>query len=127
MCQLPLNKPHNGRLAAVFPKVTHEEFLSRELEYTVGPDRGEIQFNTVSFWVKNVLPSGKWPIQVVEIMYLDRWKIHARMGRLKDSEELHSDEQSADRLSFTAAIYICLHYQQYKVAASDPRLVVELG
>ena len=72
-------------------------------------------------------PSVKWPIQVVEIMYLDRWKIHARKGRLKDSEELHSDEQSADRLSFTATIYICLHYQQYKVAASGPRLVVELG
>ena len=45
------------------------------------------------------------------------------------SKELHSDEQSADRrLSFTAAIYNCLRYQQYKVAASAPRLhvVVEL-
>ena len=37
-CQLPLNKPHNGRLAALFPEVTHE-FLQRELEYTVGLDR----------------------------------------------------------------------------------------
>ena len=36
------------------------------------------------------------------------------------SEELHSDEQSA--VSFTAAIYNYLHYQQYKVAASAPRL-----
>ena len=43
------------------------------------------------------------------------------------SKELHSDEQSADRrLSFTAAIYTCLRYQQYKPAASAPRLVVEL-
>ena len=31
-------------------------------------------------------------------MYLDRWKVHARNGRLKDSKELHSDEQSASRL-----------------------------
>ena len=43
------------------------------------------------------------------------------------SKELHSDEQSADRrLSFITAIYTCLRYQQYKVAASAPRLVVEL-
>ena len=33
------------------------------------------------------------------------------------SKELHSDEQSADRkLSFTAAIYNCLRYQQDKAA-----------
>ena len=43
-------------------------------------------------------PSVKWPVQVVEIMYLDRWKVHARKGRSKDSEELHSDEQSAPRV-----------------------------
>ena len=29
-------------------------------------------------------PSVKRPIQVVEIMYLDRWKILARNGRSKD-------------------------------------------
>ena len=29
-------------------------------------------------------PSVKWPIQVVEIMYLDRWKVRARNGRSKD-------------------------------------------
>ena len=28
-------------------------------------------------------PSVKWPTQVVEIMYLERWKIRARNGRLK--------------------------------------------
>ena len=64
-------------------------------------------------------------------MYPDRWKVRARNGRSKDySKELHSDEQSADRrLPFTAVIYNCLRYQQYKVAASAPRLhvVVELG
>ena len=44
------------------------------------------------------------------------------------SEELQSDEQGADRRSsFTAAIYNYLRYQQYKVAASAPGLVVELG
>ena len=37
--QLPQNKTHNGRLAALFLEVTHEEFLRRELEYTVGLDR----------------------------------------------------------------------------------------
>ena len=42
------------------------------------------------------------------------------------SKELHSDEQSVDRRSsFTAAIYNRLHYQQYKAAASAPRLVVD--
>ena len=50
------------------------------------------------------------------------------MENRKIVRELHSDEQSADRkLSFTAAIYNCLRYQQYKAAASAPRLVVELG
>ena len=29
-------------------------------------------------------PSVKWPIQVVEIMYLDRWKVCVRKGRSKD-------------------------------------------
>ena len=44
------------------------------------------------------------------------------------SKELHSDKQGADRrLPFTAAIYNYLRYQQYKAAASAPRLVVELG
>ena len=39
-------------------------------------------------------PSVKWPIQV---MYFDRWKVRAieREDR-KISEELHSDDQSAD-------------------------------
>ena len=32
----------------------------------------------------------------------------------------------ARRFLFIAAIYNCLRYQQYKVAASDPRLVVKL-
>ena len=49
------------------------------------------------------------------------------MENRRISKELHSNEQSADRrLSFTAAIYNCLRYQQYKAAASAPRLVVEL-
>ena len=44
------------------------------------------------------------------------------------SEELHSDEQGADRrFSFTDSIYSYLRYQQYKVAASAPGLEVELG
>ena len=61
-------------------------------------------------------------------MYLERWKVNrARKERSKDSEELHSDEQSADRLSFTAAIYNCsVRYQQYKAAASAPRRVVQV-
>ena len=29
-------------------------------------------------------PSVKWPIQVVDITYLDRWKVCARKGRSKD-------------------------------------------
>lgn len=33
----------------------------------------------------------------------------------------------ASRFSFTVVIYNCLHYHQYKVAASAPRLVMELG
>ena len=61
-------------------------------------------------------------------MYLERWKVCARKRRSKDSEELHSDRQSADRkLLFTAAIYNCLCYQECKAATSAPRLVVELG
>ena len=74
-------------------------------------------------------PSVKRPIQVVEIVYLDKWKVRARNGRSKDySKELHSDEQSADRrLSFTDTIYNCLRYQQHKAVASASRLVVELG
>ena len=41
------------------------------------------------------------------------------------SEELHPAEQgAAGKFSFTI---IYSHYQQYKVAASAPRLVVELG
>ena len=43
------------------------------------------------------------------------------------SEKLHFDELSANRrFSFTAAVYNCLRYQQYKAATSAPRLVVEL-
>ena len=41
-CQLLLNKPHNGRLAALFPEVTHAEFYRRELECTIGFDGEEI-------------------------------------------------------------------------------------
>ena len=37
-----LNKPHNGRLAALSPEVTHAR---RELEYIVGFDREEIQLS----------------------------------------------------------------------------------
>ena len=53
-CQLPLNEPHNGRLAALFPEVTHEEFLRRELEYIFGFDRKEIQLSLISPWEKFV-------------------------------------------------------------------------
>ena len=49
-----MNKPHNGCLAAPFPEVTHEEFLRRELEYTVGLDREEIQLSLISPWKKFV-------------------------------------------------------------------------
>ena len=42
MCQLLLNKPHNGRLAALFLEVTHAEFVRRELECTIGFDGEEI-------------------------------------------------------------------------------------
>ena len=41
-CQLLLNQPHNGRLTAYFPEVTHAEFVRRELECTVGFDGEEI-------------------------------------------------------------------------------------
>ena len=52
---IPLNKPHNGRLAGLFPEVTHEEFLRREVEYTVGSDREEIQLlSLISPWEKFV-------------------------------------------------------------------------
>ena len=44
----------NGRLAALFPEVTHEEFLRRELEYTVGFDREGIQLSLISPWEKFV-------------------------------------------------------------------------
>ena len=51
---LPQNKPHNGRLAALFLEVTHEEFLRRELEYTVGLDQEEIQLSLISLWERFV-------------------------------------------------------------------------
>ena len=51
---LPQNKLHNGRLAALFLEVTHKEFLRRELEYTVGLDREEIQLSLISPWEKFV-------------------------------------------------------------------------
>ena len=41
-CQLLLKKPHNGRLAALFPEVTQEEFVGRELDYIIGFDGEEI-------------------------------------------------------------------------------------
>ena len=41
-CLLLLNKPHNGRLAALFPEVTHAEFVRRELECIIGLDGEEI-------------------------------------------------------------------------------------
>ena len=52
--QLPQNKPHNGRLAALFPEVTHKEFLRRELECAGGLDREEIQLSLISLWEKFV-------------------------------------------------------------------------
>ena len=52
--QLPQSKPHNGRLVALFPEVTHKEFLRRELEYTVGLDREEMQLCLISPWEKFV-------------------------------------------------------------------------
>ena len=72
-------------------------------------------------------PSIKWPIQVYSrdhnYTQADGWFVPEIEDR-GISEELHSDEQSADRFSFTAT---CAHEQQYKAAASAPRLVVELG
>ena len=41
-CLLLLNKPHNGRLAALFPEVTLAEFVRRELECIIGLDGEEI-------------------------------------------------------------------------------------
>ena len=41
-CQLLLKKSHNGCLAALFPEVTHVEFVRRELEYIIGFDGEEI-------------------------------------------------------------------------------------
>ena len=62
------------------------------------------------------MASMKWPFQVVEITYPDRWKRHAI--EIKDreiSEELQSDEQGADRrFLFTTAIYNYLHYSSTK-------------
>ena len=45
---------HNGRLAALFPEVTHEELLQKELKYTVGFDPEEIQLSLISPWEKFV-------------------------------------------------------------------------
>ena len=42
MCKLPLNKPHNGYLAALFLEVTHAQFFRKELECTIGSDGEEI-------------------------------------------------------------------------------------
>ena len=42
MCQLLLNKLHNGHLAALFPEVTHAEFFRRELECILGFNQEEI-------------------------------------------------------------------------------------
>ena len=49
-CQLPSNKLHNGRLAALFLEVIHAKFSSRELECTVGFDREEIRLSLISQW-----------------------------------------------------------------------------
>ena len=54
MCQLHLNKLHNGRLAVHFPEVAQLEFFRRELKCTVGLDREEIQLSLVSPWEKFV-------------------------------------------------------------------------
>ena len=54
MCQLSPSKPQNGRLAALFPALTHKEFLRKELEYTIGFDRNEIQLSLISPWEKFV-------------------------------------------------------------------------
>ena len=71
MCQLPLNKLHNGHLAALFLEVSHEEFLRRELEYTVGFHREEIQLSLISPREKFVSKGAKWKFKcLVGVAYL---------------------------------------------------------
>ena len=48
MCQLLLNKPHNGL------EVTHAEFFRRGSECTIGFDGEEIQLSLISLWEKFV-------------------------------------------------------------------------
>ena len=50
MCQLLFNKPHNGRLAALFPEVSHVEFFRKELECTFVFNGEEIQLFLISSW-----------------------------------------------------------------------------
>ena len=45
MCQLLLNKPHNGSFAALFPEVINAEFVRRELEGIIGFDGEEKKSN----------------------------------------------------------------------------------
>ena len=53
-CQLNLNKPHNGRFAALFPEVTHAEFFRKELECTFVFDGEVIQLFLILPWEKFV-------------------------------------------------------------------------
>ena len=52
--KIPQNRPHDGRLAALSPEVTHEDFFRSELEYTAGLDREEIPLSLISPWEKCV-------------------------------------------------------------------------
>ena len=65
---VPLDKSHNGCLTALFQEVTHEEFLQRALEYTVGVDREEIQLSLISPWENFVAYKGP------------RWKFKCLVG-----------------------------------------------
>ena len=50
MCQLPLNKSHNGHLAAFFSGNNSEELSRRELECTVVFNQEEIQLSLIPLW-----------------------------------------------------------------------------
>ena len=53
--QLPQSKSHNGRLAALFPEVTHEEFCEENYtEYTGGLDQEKINAIVFAFTVGKV-------------------------------------------------------------------------
>ena len=46
--------PHNGRITALFPEVTHEDFFRSVLGSAVGFKRDEIQSSLISPWEKFV-------------------------------------------------------------------------